>query len=58
MSMQPFKLKIGNFNLEIPPWLIIGVAITFVIGWLMTFNDITFERIADWIVRRWKEVKR
>ncbi len=56
--MQPFKLKIGNFNLEIPPWLIIGVAITFVIGWLMTFNDITFERIADWIVRRWKEVKR
>ncbi len=54
MSMKP--LVIGNVS--IPPWLIIGIATVFVIGWLMTFNDITFERIADWIVRRWKEVKR
>ncbi len=56
--MQPFKLKIGNFNLEIPAWLIIGVASIFIIGWLMTFNDITFIRISNWVKDWLREVKR
>ena len=54
VSMQP--LKIGNIS--IPAWLIIGVATVFVIGWLMTFNDITFINISEWIMDRWKEAKR